>query len=187
MIPRKKPDGDHNDYRFRRLKDKLGTRTVPTGEVAFEGTKAYLVGDADRGFEYMTDMLNRSRLSVAMQGLGIAGRALLAYRIHAADREVFGERLVDKPLMQRDLVAMTTRHEAEIALGLEACRTFDRWARESPSNAEETFRRMRLLVPLVKYRAARHGLETASYATEVLGGNGVVREFPTHRLAAGHQ
>jgi acyl-CoA dehydrogenase len=178
LVPREKPDGERNDYYFRRLKDKLGTVSVPTGEVAFEDTFAYLFGDAETGFSYMTTMLNRSRIAVAAWSLGIAGRALLEAKIHAADRAAFGATLDEHALMRADLVDMAVDYEAGTALLYDAADAFDGWR-----EGDDTDRRlMRLLLPLSKFRIARDAVDTASYAAEVLGGNGVVEDFVTERL-----
>src|SRR5699024_9627265 len=76
--------------RIRRLKDKLGVRAVPSGEVEFEGAKGYLVGEAERGFYYMMEALNLSRVSNAVASLGIMKRAYLEARNYAMEREAFG-------------------------------------------------------------------------------------------------
>ncbi len=178
LVPRRKEDGERNDYYFRRLKNKLGTRSVPTGEVEFRGTEAYLVGEPDRGFRYMAEMLNMERLHNAMASAGVIGRAALESKVHAANREAFGSTLDDKPLMRRDLVEMTVAHEAATAFAFDAARAFDRYHRGD----EAAYKRMRILVPIAKYRTARMAVDAASYAMEILGGNGYVRDWVTHRL-----
>jgi len=191
-----------NDQYYRRLKDKLGTTNVPTGEVEFDGTKAMLVGEQENGFKQMAEMLNLERLSNAAGACGIMGRALLESKVHAADREAFGTRLDEFPLMREDLVDMAVDHEAATAFTFEAARVFaereraERAARrdeagdgvggseDSPAagTAEETYRLMRLLTPIAKLRTARLAIDTTSYAMEVQGGNGYVGEFVTERL-----
>jgi acyl-CoA dehydrogenase len=178
LVPREKPDGERNDYYFRRLKDKLGTTSVPTGEVEFDGTFACLFGDAEKGFSYMATMLNRSRIAVAAWSLGIAGRALLEAKIHAADREAFGATLDEHALMRADLVDMAVDYEAGAALLYDAADAFDGW--RSGDDADR--RLMRLLLPLSKFRIARDAVDIASYGAEVLGGDGVVEDFVTERL-----
>ena len=64
LLPRHLPDGTMNHYRIVRLKDKLGTRSMASGEIRLEGAVAYLVGDEARGFVQMADMINTSRLSI---------------------------------------------------------------------------------------------------------------------------
>ncbi|WP_254543607.1 acyl-CoA dehydrogenase family protein [Halomarina pelagica] len=179
LVPHTKADGELNDQLYRRLKDKLGTISVPTGEVEFRGAEGYLVGEPERGFRYMTEMLNYERLSNAAASVGVVGRCLLESKVHAANREAFGRTIDQYPLMRRDLVEMSVDYEAAVAFTFAAVRLFDRYHREDD---EEAYRLMRLLVPVAKYRTAREAVDAASYACEVLGGNGYVSGFTTERM-----
>ncbi|SFS33721.1 acyl-CoA dehydrogenase family protein [Halostagnicola kamekurae] len=211
------PPGDLNDQYYRRLKDKLGTISVPTGEVEFTGAKGILVGEEGNGFKQMTEMLNVERLSNAAASCGLMGRALLESRIYAANREAFGKPIEEHPLLRVDLVDMTVDHEAATAFTFEAARLFserERLERENGENRgslkgrenpesresrrghgnsekrgtregetpEDTYRLLRLLIPIAKARTARMAVDTASYAMEVHGGNGYVDDFVTNRL-----
>ncbi|EMA46487.1 acyl-CoA dehydrogenase family protein [Halobiforma nitratireducens] len=173
-----------NDQRYRRLKDKLGTISVPTGEVEFDGAKAHLVGEEERGFKQMTEMLNVERLSNAAASCGIMGRALLESKIHAASREAFGETIDQYPLMRADLVDMAVDHEAATTYVFEAARLLSERERaeRAGESAEDAYRLMRLLIPVAKLRTARMAVDTASYAMEIQGGNGYVNDFVTNRL-----
>ncbi len=184
LLDRETRTGEPNDMLYRRLKDKLGTRSVPTGEVVFEGAEVYLVGEPEHGFKYMSEMLNKERLYNAVASVGGMGRALLESKIHTANREAFGDRLADQPLMQRDLVDMAVRHEAALAFTFEAAAQVD--AREhalaNGNPDSDAYALMRLLVPVAKYKTARLAVDTASYAMEIRGGNGYVEEFVNPRL-----
>ena len=184
LVPHTKSTGELNDQRYRRLKDKLGTISVPTGEVEFEGAKGYLVGEEERGFAQMAEMLNLERLSNAAASCGLIGRALLESKIKAANREAFGKALEDHPLMRSDLVNMAVDHEAATAFTFEAARLFARRerARRAGEEAEEAYRLMRLLIPIAKARTGRMAVDIASCAMEIQGGNGYVADFVTHRL-----
>ncbi|MFC7226753.1 acyl-CoA dehydrogenase family protein [Salinirubellus salinus] len=188
LVPRVKPDGEINDSLFRRLKDKLGTLNVPTGEIEFRGAEAYLVGEEGAGFKYMAEMMNFERLTNATGAVGIMGRALLESKVRAANREAFGNPIQEYPLMQRDLVEMTVDYEAAAAFTFAATRFYDQYTREEGEAAasdvsdEAAFRLMRLLVPVAKYKTARMSVDTASYAMEVLGGNGYVNGWATEQL-----
>ncbi len=177
------PEAVNNQY-YRRLKDKLGTTNVPTGEVELDETKAYLVGDLEDGFKQMAEMLNLERLSNAAGACGVMGRALLESKIHAADREAFGNPIDEYPLMREDLVDMTVDHEAATAFTFEAARIFSEREREKRAGEPdgETYRLMRLLTPVAKMRTARDAIDIASYAMEIRGGDGYVEEFVTSRL-----
>ena len=107
------------------------------------------------------------------------GRALLESKVHAANREVFGRRLDEHPLLRRDLVEMAVGHEAALAFTFEAVAAFHRHQR---GDDDEAHRLMRLLVPVAKYRTARMAVDTASYAMEIKGGDGYVEEFVQPRL-----
>ena len=180
LVPHELPTGELNHQRYRRLKDKLGTESVPTGEVAFDGAIGYLVGDPERGFEYMTTMLNWERATNATGAVGIMGRALLESKIHAANREAFGETIDSFTLMKRDLVDMSVDFEAALTFAMEAGRYLDRYERDHDDR--RSYRLMRTLVPIAKHRTARMAIDAASYAMEIQGGNGYVSEFVTHRL-----
>jgi acyl-CoA dehydrogenase len=182
VVPHTRPDGSLNDATFRRLKDKLGTLSVPTGEIEFEGATAYLVGEEGQGFRQMTEMLNYERITNATGAVGAMGRALLEAKIHAADREVFGKRIQEYPLLRRDLAEMTVDYEAAAAFSFEAAKWYDRRERAYPEQDTDAFRLMRLLVPIAKYKTGEMVVDTCSYAMEILGGNGYVRNRVTHRL-----
>ncbi|WP_121744014.1 acyl-CoA dehydrogenase family protein [Natronorubrum halophilum] len=178
-----------NDQLYRRLKDKLGTIAVPTGEVEFTGANAHLVGEEERGFRQMTEMLNLERLSNAAASCGIMGRVLLESKIYAANREAFGETIDQYPLMRADLVDMAVDHEAATAFTFEAARLFaerERAERRSAGTAsaadDDAYRLMRLLIPIAKARTARMAVDTASYGMEIHGGNGYVNDFVTNRM-----
>ncbi len=179
LVPHTKSNGEVNDALFRRLKDKLGTISVPTGEIEFRSAEAYLVGEPENGFRQMAEMLNFERLSNATGAVGVMGRALLESKVQAATREAFGELIQEHPLMRRDLVDMTTDYEAAAAFTFDCARLLDRYERE---DSEKAFKLLRALTPIAKQVTARMAVETASYACEVLGGNGYVREFVTPRL-----
>lgn len=180
LVGRTTPDGELNDMLYRRLKDKLGTISVPTGEIELRGARGVLVGEPENGFKQMATMLNFERLANAAAAVGIIGRCLLESTAHAGEREAFGETLDSFPLMKRDLVEMAVDHEAAATYTFEAATWLDRVHRDADD--EHAFKLMRLLVPIAKLKTARMAVDTASYAMEIHGGNGYVNDFVTHRL-----
>jgi acyl-CoA dehydrogenase len=178
ILPHTKANGKLNDQLYRRLKDKLGTISVPTGEVELHGAEAYLIGEPEEGFRYMTEMLNFERLSNAAASVAVMGRCLLESKVQAANREAFGQTIDQFPLMRRDLVEMAVDYEAAAAFVFETARLLD----AAEKGDDDARRLLRLLVPIAKYRTAREAVETASYACEVLGGNGYVQGFTTARM-----
>jgi acyl-CoA dehydrogenase len=193
IVPHTTRDGELNDQIYRRLKDKLGTIAVPTGEVVFEGAEGYLVGEPEQGFKYMAEMMNFERLTNATGSVGIMARALIECKQHAASRDAFGETIDQYPLMRRDLVEMQVDYEAGSAFTFEAVRWYDRYLRgkadgetalasDDIDDSEQAHKLMRLFVPIAKYKLARECVDTASYACEVRGGDGYVNGFVTERL-----
>ena len=182
LVPRTTPDGAVNDAHFRRLKDKLGTISVPTGEIEYQGAEGYLVGEEGEGFRYMAEMMNFERLTNATGAVGVMGRALLEAKVRAANREAFGATIDEYPLMRRDLVDMAVDYEAAAVFSFEAARVYDERERTEAVSGDDAYQLMRLFVPVAKYRTARMAVETTSYAMEVLGGNGYVKGHTTERL-----
>ncbi|HEU5319506.1 MAG TPA: acyl-CoA dehydrogenase family protein, partial [Methylomirabilota bacterium] len=104
LVPRRLPDGRRNAWTVNRLKDKLGSRSMATGEVTYAGALAFLVGEAGAGFRQMMEMVNVSRLSNAMRAAGIMRRCVLESLTHARARAAFGRALVDLPLLRQGLL-----------------------------------------------------------------------------------
>jgi len=193
IVPRILPDGTANGFRIKRLKSKLGTVGVPTGEVSLDGARAWLAGGtgaveggvgsgvADaardgRGINRMMEMVNGSRFGVALMGLGIHRRSFLEAAIYSARRAQFGNRIDSYPLVRETLVDMLVDLEAGMAATYE-CAAAARGAHD----AEAGRLVRRILVPLAKMRCTRMALWAASTGLEVLGGNGYMEDWPMAR------
>jgi acyl-CoA dehydrogenase len=199
IVPRHLPDGSANGFTIKRLKSKLGTVGVPTGEVTLDGARAWLAGTpvpadvtssagpasgdrtADaardgRGINRMMEMVNGSRFGVALMGLGIHRRSFLEAAIYAARRSQFGNRIDAYPLVRETLVDLLVDLEAGMAATYE-CAAAERTA--SDAAAGRLVRR--ILVPLAKMHCTRTALGAASTALEVFGGNGYMEDWPMAR------
>src|SRR5580704_11965980 len=193
IVPRILPDGSANGFRIKRLKPKLGTVGVPTGEVSLDGARAWLAGGAGaleggaasgvadaardgRGINRMMEMVNGSRFGVALMGLGIHRRSFLEAAIYAARRVQFGNRIDSYPLVRETLVDMLVDLEAGMAATYE-CAAAARGAQDAESGRLVR----RILVPLAKMRCTRMALWAASNGLEVLGGNGYMEDWPMAR------
>ncbi len=178
LVPRFLDDGSPNSYVLRRLKPKLGTRSVPTGEVEFEGALGYALrgrsgdgrpsGNDSGGLGRMMEMVNGSRFGVALMGLGIARRCFLEAAIWAHHRTAKGRVLVDLPLVRSQLVDLQAELEAATALGFECA---------ASSRRPDGARLRRILVPAAKVRLCRLGVDAASHAVELFGGNGYCEDW----------
>ncbi|KVM61738.1 DNA alkylation response protein [Burkholderia ubonensis] len=178
LLPKTLPDGTRNHYRIVRLKDKLGSRSMASGEIALEGAHAHLIGEVGRGFHQMADMINMSRLSNGVRAAGLMRRAMNEALHVAMHREAFGRTLIEMPLMQRQLMKML--------LPTEAARTmFIRIAlllQQADAGDAEAARCVRILTPLIKFRACRDARRVTGDAMEVRGGTGYIEEWSDARL-----
>jgi alkylation response protein AidB-like acyl-CoA dehydrogenase len=178
LMPRALPSGEANSYRIVRLKDKLGTRAMASGEIVLEGAHARLVGDLNQGFKQMTEMVNQSRLSNGVRSAGMMRRAVHEALTVALGRRAFGKRLIDLPLVRRQLIKMIL--PAEISLSV-ALFTADCLDRADAGDAEAQILR-RVLTPLVKLRACRDARKVTGDAMEMRGGSGYIEEWIEPRL-----
>lgn len=178
LLPRTLADGTPNHYRIVRLKDKLGTRDMASGEIKLEGAMAFLVGDASRGFIQMTDMINMSRLSNGMRAAGMMRRSLSEALYLARHRVAFGKTLLEMPLMRRQLLKLMLPAEAARSVMLYTAQELAK----ADAGDEAARLRVRLLTPLLKFRACRDARRATGDAMEVRGGSGYIEEWSDARL-----
>ncbi|NJO23395.1 MAG: DNA alkylation response protein, partial [Sphingomonadales bacterium] len=178
LMPRVLPDGTANALRIVRLKDKLGTRSMASGEVRLEGAVAWLIGDPQAGFNQMAGMINSSRLSNGVRSAGLMRRAVQEALFVARNRLAFGQRLIDLPLMQRQLAKMLMRAEQARSVAFQAADAM----RKADEGDMQAKRLLRILTPLLKFRACRDARIVTGDAMEVRGGCGYVEEWPDPRL-----
>ncbi|MFN0164695.1 MAG: acyl-CoA dehydrogenase family protein [Burkholderiales bacterium] len=178
LLPRTLPDGTPNHYRIVRLKDKLGTRSMASGEIKLEGATAYLVGDEAKGFVQMADMINTSRLSNGMRAAGMMRRAYFEAQHVARHRIAFGRPVVELPLARRQLMKILVAAEAARSVMFAAARALE----AADSGDEAARRRLRVLTPLLKFRACRDARRATGDAMEMRGGAGYIEEWADARL-----
>src|SRR5205814_41778 len=164
MVRRDGPDGCRNRYRIDRLKDKLGTRAMATGEVTLEGAHAELVGDLERGFAQMTPMLNITRLHNAIASAAAIRRGLMLARGYAAQRSAFGKRLEEQPLQRQVLLQLAVQAEASLLMTMRLAALMGRV--ECGVADEEERLLFRVCTSLTKLYTARQAVAAASEALE---------------------
>ena len=178
LVPKLLPNGSRNSYVIRRLKDKLGSKSMPTGEYEFHGAVGYLVGDIGRGFAQMAEMINVSRLSNGMRAAAIMRRSVLESVVHARGRSAFGKAMFELPLLREQVFEMTLDSEAALSIVLYAARALD----EADAGSEFHELLVRIVTPLIKYANCRQARSTAGMAMNVRGGNGYIEEWVNARL-----
>src|SRR6202795_3488337 len=177
-LPRRLKDGRRNAYRIVRLKDKLGTRSMASGEILLEGAVAWLVGEADQGLKQMMEQVNLSRLSHGVRAAAMMRRCVNEAMVCARTRSAFGKTIIDYPLLRRQLLKITLPAEQALSMFLFAASAMDR-ANAGERDAESC---LRILTPLLKFRACRDNIPVATGAMEVRGGNGYIKEWVQARL-----
>src|SRR6202047_5031686 len=115
-MPRRLKNGRRNAYRIVRLKDKLGTRSMASGEILLEGAVAYLVGDVRNGFRQMMDQVNLSRLSHGVRAASMMRRCLNESLQVARTRMAFGKKLIDMPILKKQLLKIMLPTEQALSM-----------------------------------------------------------------------
>jgi alkylation response protein AidB-like acyl-CoA dehydrogenase len=177
------PDGTPNHYRIVRLKDKLGTRSMASGEILLDGAVADVIGEPDRGFVQMAEMVNWSRLSNGVKSSALMRRAYHDARAVMTGRTVFGARLDTKPLAQRQMLKIALPGEQSLSMWLFTAGELDRAEGHAGAPSSQTAAAvLRLATPTLKLRATRDARRVTGDALEMRGGIGYVEEFITPRL-----
>ena len=179
LMPRRLDDGTANSYRIVRLKDKLGTRSMASGEIKLEGAVAYAVGRLDRGFVQMAEMVNWSRLSNGVKSTALMRRALHDALTVAHGRRAFGRRIIELPLARRQLLKLILPLEQALSM---CFITADALDRAELGSSQEAAALVRMLTPVLKYRSTRDARKMTGDALEFRGGIGYVEEFACARL-----
>jgi alkylation response protein AidB-like acyl-CoA dehydrogenase len=175
LVPRML-DGRPNGHRVRRLKDKLGTRSMPSGEIDFEGAVGYAIGDVRHGFRnVMTYVINTSRLYNTVGCSAIARRAHLVAAGYARARRAFGSVIAEYPMVQEMLASTFASSAAMLAGSLELAATADRAEAGALDAGQQAF--LRVATNLAKMRSCQHSHRAVLTAIETLGGNGAIESF----------
>src|SRR5437764_4163729 len=119
LVPKTLEDGTHNAYTINRLKDKLGTRSLATGEVTLNGAQAYQVGALNRGFVQMTEMINLTRIWAAIGCLAAMRRSYFEALVYTRGRVACARPLARHALMRHQLIDLLVEIEGCAALAFE--------------------------------------------------------------------
>ncbi len=153
---------------FQRLKDKLGTRSLPSSEVEFNGALGHLLGEEGRGVQTIIRMVNHTRLDCMLGATVTHRRGTVEAIHHARHRSAFGKLLVDQPAMQNVLADLALDSEAATAAAMRVARAYD--------DGDEGRELRRFATAVMKYWIAKRAPSHAAEALECLGGNGFVED-----------
>ncbi|KYG90566.1 isovaleryl-CoA dehydrogenase [[Bacillus] sp. KCTC 13219] len=179
-VPWRQENGQLNHLRIRRLKDKLGVRAVPSGEVEFDGAYAYIVGEQNKGIYYMLEALNLSRICNAVASIGIMRRGFIEAKHYVTNRYAFGKPLTQYPMIQDSLSKYAAKLHVETATVFDLIQLYDKVT--SGHGTEQDIIMNRLNIAIMKKETAEQAVHYASEAIELHGGNGYIEDFVTPRL-----
>jgi len=179
LVPRRGEDGRLN-YLIRRLKNKIATRSVPTGEIELRNSEGWLLGQAEHGIYLILEVLNLSRVANSVGSVALAQRAIADAYSFAEHRTAFGRPVIEHPLLRRQFEERMQGLQAALKLAWESVRLLDKVWREQPPYSE-SYDLFRLIAHLAKYWTAEFALQTAKWAMEVHGGMGTLQEYRAER------
>jgi len=180
LIKLRDDDGNLRNIRVERLKDKLGTRALPTAELTLEGTPAHLVGGAGDGIRKIATLFNITRVYNAVAAVSGMQRAVTLATDYARRRSAFGKQLIEHPLHVETLAEMALETRAAFML---AFRVVELLGKEECGEATEAeLQILRFLIPVAKLYTAKRAVEVASEALESFGGAGYVEDTGIPRL-----
>jgi len=179
LLPRYRQDGGLN-YLIRRLKDKIGTRAVPTGEVELRDSEACLLGEPEQGIYHILETLNISRVANSIGSVALMQRTLAEAGAFARRRVAFGKPVLEHPLLRRQFADRLKQLQEAFALAWEAVSLLDEVWQETPPYSPR-YHLFRLTAHLAKYWTAEQAVQTAKWAMEVHGGMGVLAEYGVER------
>jgi alkylation response protein AidB-like acyl-CoA dehydrogenase len=177
LVPSHLDDGSPNHYVIRRLKDKLGTKGLPTGETELLGAEALEIAGPPHGFRFMMAALEYSRVHNAVGAAGVQRRALREAVQWARSRKAFGHTLAEYPMVQDELLRLRVRFEASVLLAFEAALAFDAAITDTKNGTW-----LRLVTALAKYLTAEDAIRATRATLELVGSNGYTSDYPIARM-----
>ncbi|HRC57076.1 MAG TPA: acyl-CoA dehydrogenase family protein, partial [Kofleriaceae bacterium] len=168
-----------------RLKDKLGTRKVPTAELTLDGTPAVPLGALGEGVRAITPMLSVTRTWNAIAAVGLMRRGLSLARDFARRRRAFGALLIDKPLHADTLASLEAEYAGALLLSFRAVQLLG--LAEHGALSPEEAHLARALTPIAKLTSGKQAVAVTSEAIECCGGAGYVEDTGLPRVLADAQ
>jgi alkylation response protein AidB-like acyl-CoA dehydrogenase len=181
LVPKFMPDGARNDVRAHSVEHKMGIHASPTCTMVYGdegGAIGFLIGEEHKGMAAMFKMMNRARLAVGLQGVGIAERATQQALAYARERKQGpADAIIAYPDVKRMLLTMRALTGASRAICYATGVAIDRAERsENDALRKSAYERASLLTPVAKAFSTDIGIEVASLGVQVHGGMGFIEE-----------
>lgn len=177
LVPAYLEKGERNSYTLRRLKDKIGTRSMASAEIDFHNALAYPIGDPAEGFKIvMENVLHVSRLFNTFCMLAMSRKALNIAETYAKHRVAFGQPILNYPLVKDNLARIRAENTALLASIFATSHLQDQFDL-GLIKGDETKLLLRLLANLNKYISAFWSVEHIHHSLDILAGNGAIESF----------
>ncbi|XP_066293808.1 acyl-CoA dehydrogenase family member 11-like [Branchiostoma lanceolatum] len=167
-------NGQLNNIQVQRLKNKLGTKQLPTGELLLDGAVAHKISDEGRGVAAIANMLTISRIHNSLMASGCARRLLNLARDYSTRRRVFGKLICEHPLHMQTLARLETETRGATLLVLEVGRLLGLQDCKMASEQDELM--LRLITPITKLYTAKQAIAVCSEGLESFGGQGYIED-----------
>lgn len=178
LITREQPHQNFKNWEIRRLKDKLGVRSMASAEIDLKGAVGTLIGGVGQGFRMMTDMVNMSRVYNSIASLAISRRAILEAYLFAQERKAFGKNLLQLPLYKKCLAELQSEFLLLHFLIFESIKQLDLFDQGSQTAGKI----LRVLTPLCKALSGKFSVFSSAEGMELIGGNAYIEDHILPRL-----
>lgn len=176
FLPRWRPDGSKNELHIQQLKQKMGNVANASSETELRGALAWLVGEEGRGVRTIIEMVAMTRYDCMIGSSSGMRQATVQAIHHAQNRNAFGARLSEQPLMQNVFADLALENEAAMTLTMRVARAMDQQDNEHERLLS------RIATPVGKYWICKRTPNHAYEAMEVIGGTGTMDTHITARL-----
>ncbi|HSS01475.1 MAG TPA: acyl-CoA dehydrogenase family protein [Kofleriaceae bacterium] len=189
LVELRDASGRLRNIQVNRLKDKLGTRKVPTAELTLDGAPATLVGAPAEGVRAITPMLSVTRTWNAVCATSAMRRGLALAGDYARRRTAFGALLIDKPLHIDTLAALEAEYAAAFCLAFRSVELLGQLEHTGPDETERELRERlsRVVIPIAKLVTGKQAVAVTSEAIEACGGAGYIEDTGLPRVLADAQ
>jgi len=174
LVPSTKPDGSRNDFTFRRLKEKMGTKALASAEIDFRDAYAIPLGEVETGFNrMMEEVVHYSRIALAVSVLGMTNRGYQQVRAYADTRQAFGQTIIDYPLVQENLANIKANINVCLAGTFALIDLQDKIELGHEQRPEyKVF--ARLMANIGKSIISRRGVDDLHHCIDTMAGNGAI-------------
>lgn len=173
-LPIRYEDGSLNGIEVEALKDKLGTRALPTAQLLLTGAKAKLVGEKGKGVRTIATLFNVTRIYNTISAVSYLRRAYALSKAYGKQRVAFGQRIENHPLHRKSLREMEIAYQSNTMLALFLAQLL---GKEDCGQASDTDSGLlRVLTPIAKLYTAKQSIKYASELIENFGGIGYLED-----------